>query len=59
MNKTADNIAKVPGKLHVHTEHGREQNSAIHENAQWSSDQLHVRIERWIRGLDEGNPATC
>ena len=30
---------------------GREQNSAMYHirgNAQWSSDQLHVRSERWF-----------
>ena len=31
----------------------------IRGNAQWSSDQLHVRSERRLRRLDEGNPATC
>ena len=25
---------------------------------QWSGDQLHVRSERWLCGLDEGNLAT-
>ena len=47
--------------LHVHSNGGREQNSAMHYirgNAQWSGDQLHVRPERWLWGLDEGNPAT-
>ena len=28
------------------------------ENAQWYSDQLHVRKERWIRGREEENPET-
>ena len=35
--------------------------SSPHKRAvlnQWSSDQLHVRPERWLWGLDEGNPAT-
>ena len=53
--------AEVPDGLHVHSNGGREQNSAMHhirENAQWSGDQLHVRSERWLRGSDEGNPAT-
>ena len=53
--------AEVPSRLHVHTDGGREQNSAMHHNcghAQWSGDQHHVRTERRIRGLDEGNPAT-
>ena len=30
---------------------GREQNSTMYHtrgNAQWSSDQLHVRLERWL-----------
>ena len=48
-------------RLHVHSNNGREQNSAmyyIRGNAQWSSDQLHVRSERWLRGSDEGSPAT-
>ena len=30
----------------------------IRGNAQWSSDQLHVRLERTLMRLDEGNPAT-
>ena len=53
--------AEVPDGLHVHSNSGREQNSAMHHirgNAQWSGDQLHVRSESWLWGLDEGNPAT-
>ena len=53
--------AEVPGRLHVHRDRGREQNSAMHHirgTAQWSSDQLRVRTERWLRGLDEGNPTS-
>ena len=63
VSKTADALptAEIPDGLHVHSNSGREQNSAmyhIRENAQWSGDQLHVRSERWLRGSDEGNPAT-
>ena len=53
--------AKIPDGLHVHSNSGREQHSAmyyIRGNAQWRSGQLHVRSERWLWGLDEGNPAT-
>ena len=41
--------AEVPDGIHVHSNGGREQNSAMHHvrgNAQWSSDQLHVRTEK-------------
>ena len=41
--------AETPDRLHVHSNSGREQNSTmchIRGNAQWSSDQLHVRPER-------------
>ena len=41
----------VSTRLHVHSNSGREQNSAMYHirgNAQWSSDQLHVRPERWL-----------
>ena len=41
--------AEIPDRLHVHSNSGREQNSAmchIRGNTQWSSDQLHVRLER-------------
>ena len=41
--------AEIPDKLHVHSNSGREQNSAMYHirgNAQWSGDQLHVRPER-------------
>ena len=43
--------AEIPDRLHVHSKSGREQNSAMHHfrgNAQWSSDQLDVRAERWL-----------
>ena len=43
--------AEIPDRLHVHSNGGREQNSAMHHicgNAQWSSDQFHVRPERWL-----------
>ena len=53
--------AEIPDRLHVHSNSGREQNSAmchICGNAQRSGDELHVRSERWLRGSDEGNPAT-
>ena len=53
--------AEIPDRPHVHSNSGREQNSAMYHirgNAQWSGDQLHVRSERWLRGSDEGNPAT-
>ena len=51
VNKTAGYSAEVPDRLHVHSNSGREQNSVmchIRGNAQWSSDQLHVRPERWL-----------
>ena len=38
--------AEIPDGLHVDSDSGREQNSAMYHirgNAQWSSDQLHVR----------------
>ena len=41
--------AEIPDRLQVHSNSGREQNSAMYHicgNAQWSSDQLHVRPER-------------
>ena len=43
--------AEVPDGLHVHSNGGREQNSAMHHirgNAQWSGNQLHVPSERWL-----------
>ena len=55
------NFAEITDTLHVHSNSGIEQNSAmfhIRGNAQWSGDQLQVRSERWLRGSDEGNPAT-
>ena len=60
VNKTADTLPKFQTD-YVHSNSGREQNSAMYHirgNAQWSGDQLHVRSERWLRGSDEGNPAT-
>ena len=53
--------AEIPDRLHVHSNSGRDQNSAVYHicgNAQWSGDQLHVRSERWLRGSNEGNPVT-
>ena len=53
--------AEIPDRLHVHSNSGREQNSAMNHirgNAQWSSDQPHVRPERRSWRPDEGNPAT-
>ena len=41
--------AEIPDGLHVHWNRGREQNSAMYHirgNAQWSSDQLHVRSRK-------------
>ena len=41
--------AEIPDSLHVHSNSGRAQNSAmclLRGNAQWSSDYLHVRPER-------------
>ena len=41
--------AEIPDRLHVHSNSGREQNSAMYHirgNAQSSGDQLHVRPER-------------
>ena len=43
--------AEIPDRIHVHSNSGREQNSAMYHirgNAQWSGDQLHVRSERWL-----------
>ena len=43
--------AEIPDGLRVHSNSGREQNSAMYHirgNAQWSSDELHVRSERWL-----------
>ena len=43
--------AGIPDGLHVHSNGGREQNSAMYHirgNAQWSGDQLHVRPEKWL-----------
>ena len=43
--------AEIPDRLHAHSNSGREQNSAMYHirgNAWWSSDQLHVRSERWL-----------
>ena len=43
--------AEIPDGLHVRSNGGREQNSAMHHirgNAQWSGDQLHVCPERWL-----------
>ena len=43
--------AEIPDRLHVHSNSGREQNSAMYHirgKAQWSGDQLHVRLERWL-----------
>ena len=37
--------AEIPDGLHVHSNSGREQNSAVYHirgNAQWRSNQLHV-----------------
>ena len=51
VNKTAGYSAEIPDGLHVHSDSGREENSAMRHvrgNAQWSSDQLHVRPERWL-----------
>ena len=54
-------VTEIPSRLHVHSNSGGEQNSAMYHilgNAQWSGDQLHVRSERWLWGLDQRNPAT-
>ena len=51
VNKTADTLPKFQTDLHVHSNSGRKQNSAMYHifgNTQWSSDQLHVRLERWL-----------
>ena len=48
-NKTADTLPKFQTDYIVHSNSGREQDSAMYHirgNAQWSSDQLHVRLER-------------
>ena len=44
-------FTEIPDGLHVHSNGGREQNSAMHEffgNAQWKGDQLHVRPDRLL-----------
>ena len=46
VNKDGGYSAEIPDGLHVYSDSGREQNSAMYHirgNAQWSSDQLHVR----------------
>ena len=51
VNKTADTLPKFQYGLHVHSNSGREQNSAMHYirgNAQWSGGQLRVRSARWL-----------
>ena len=60
MNKTADTLPKFQTDyMFIRTV--AESKSAMHHirgNAKWSGEQLHVRSERWLRGSDEGNPAT-
>ena len=54
-------VTEIPSRLHVHSNSGREQNSAMYHilgNAQWSGDQLHVRSEKCLWRLDQRNPAT-
>ena len=61
VNNNSGYTAEIPDRLHVHSNCGREKNSAtyhIRGNAQWSGDQLHVRSERWLRESGEGNPVT-
>ena len=59
--QSGESTLTLEDRLHVHSNSGREQNSAMYHirgNAQWSGDQLHVRSERCLRGSDEGNLAT-
>ena len=59
-NENSKNIT-YSWTAHRRCEDGTQRNSAMYHirgNAQWWSDQLHVRSERWLWGLDEGNPAT-
>ena len=51
VNKTGGYPAEISDRTHVHSNSGREQNSAMYHvrgNAQRSSDQLHVRPEWWL-----------
>ena len=60
VNKTADTLPKFQTDyMFVRTvaESKTQPLYHIRGNAQWSGDQLHVRLERWLRGSDEGNPA--
>ena len=50
--------AEIPDRFHVHSNSGRDNTQPCVTNAQWSCDQLHVRLERRLLGPDEGNPAT-
>ena len=53
VNKTADTLPKFQTDYMFISNNGREQNSAMYHirgNAQWSSDQLHVRPERRLLG---------
>ena len=53
--------AENPDRLHVHSNSGREQKSAMYDtrgNAQWCSDQFHVFSERRFWGLDDGSFVT-
>ena len=46
VNKDGGHSAEIPDGLHVYSNNGSEQNSAMHHirgNAQWSRDQLHVQ----------------
>ena len=44
-------LPKISDRLHVHSNSGREQNSAMYHirgNAQWSGDQRHVRPQKVV-----------
>ena len=61
VNKTADTLPKFQTDYMFIRTVAESKNSAKYHfrgNAQRSGDQLHVCSEKWLRGSDEGNPAT-
>ena len=61
VKKTTDTLSKFQTDYMFTRTVAESKNSAMHHirgNAQWSGDQLHVRSDRELRGIDEGNPAT-